>query len=202
MNDKLGPYDIWAFPQNFDLSVHKAATSFMSDAFDYLDYLVRYDFYRLIKLNYDEYSIINNNKDDVAYFPLFGMCIGQCTPDLMPIYPLCCCLDKPMLNHSETQMVIPRTFSPLKECQFESPYVITYYLQLVSEFKVRIERDYDYATLKKNIPINEISNFNTLLYYQRDIEYFCQCWRYFLRRRYLKLSRMSCCTQLPDMIGR
>ena len=196
MTDKLTAYDFWAFPLDFPLS-------FVSDTFDYLDLSLRYEFYQLIKKKDPNYSYIDNDRDDLTYLPLFGVCIGQCTVSLMDLYPLCCCKNRVLENHfskmENPHIITPRTYPVLKEFKNESPSVFTYYDQLVSEFKSKIYPDRDYHTLKENIPIHEISNPNLLVYYQRDVEYFSSCWRYFLRRRYLQLKRKK---PSPEMVGR
>ena len=55
------------------------------------------------------------------------------------------------------------------------------------EFKQRLYADSDFKALKMNLPKHQINNPNSLFFHRKEIEYFATLWRYFLRRRFLKL---------------
>ena len=195
MTEKLNAYDYWHFPANF------RPISFVSEDFCYLDYLVRSEFVKKISQIDETYCSISCSIDELAYLPLLGICIGQCSSNLVKLYPVCACknIQQPPWIHNFQRVIAPRAYPPLKSYPNESPMVLKYYFNILVDFKNRLQADRDFNTLMEELPRHEIVNPNSLFYFRHKIEYFANCWRYFLRKRYLQLTRN---TVLSETVGR
>lgn len=182
MSTQLDSLDYWPFPLNFSPSI------LITSDFCYLDYLLRTEYRDTIIKNDDTYTTLSfENDDDLNYLPLFGICLGECTSVLAQLYPLCACFNSPRSSFDSNHLVIPRTYPPLRNFPYKNPKVLTYYSNIMLDFKQRLYADSDFKTLKMNLPKHQINNPNSLFFFRKDIEYFSSLWRYFLRRRFLQL---------------
>ena len=194
MASRLNEYDIWPFPKNFSFS-------FLSKDFCYLDFLVKMEFYEEIKNHKNNYCSMPKDFDDMEYLALFGVCLGQCSVTLTNLYPLCCCFNRqlpdPTICFDNFRVIVPRSYPPLKRNPNKSPMVLQYFHDILSEFLIRLRADREYNLFKTNVPKSEISNINNVLRYRHDIEYFSSCWRFYLRKKYLELTKSR-----PERVGR